>query len=400
MRTREIPPAETGEIERKRQGAPEVSIVVGLSPDTADLVPFTRRLHHVLDEADWSYELIVVDETQARSIRESVQKLAGEGYPVRLLLRHGPRDYSRALAEGLRRARGDLLVCMDADMSHPPEAVPLLLDTLEEDDAEFALGVRYVSRAGAQALTLDRVALSKIGLLLARSFTSASDPLTEFFAVKRPVFKRADAMNPAGSKLALELLVKAQPGTVRELPISFHPRTYGHGRMSLEELWKFFVHLKRLSDYQFGLVSTLFQFLAVGGTGTMVDFGALNGLLYLDTPLTAARGLAIWIAMTWNFFLNRYFTFSARPEASLLHQYGRFVASCSLGAFVNWGVFVGTHALLAPGSYRVPAAFLAGVLAGLVLNFTLSHWWVFPHPPTYDAQSGAEPPQAALRDNH
>jgi putative flippase GtrA len=108
---------------------------------------------------------------------------------------------------------------------------------------------------------------------------------------------------------------------------------------------------------------------------------AVDVLCFLAlAPLLAlglARALAIAVAMTWNFVLNRRFTFSDARREPFWKQYFLFCASCLVGALVSWGVSI----FLCLNStwfetYKVAAA-LAGVVAGFFFNFVLSRRFVF-----------------------
>src|SRR5690606_12438511 len=86
-------------------------------------------------------------------------------------------------------------------------------------------------------------------------------------------------------------------------------------------------------------VPRVLRFVLVGGSGMAVDLGLFT-CLGLVLPLGVARAVAIWGAMTWNYLLNRRFTFAACGEAPLW-QYALFCLSCSAGAGMNWCVSMG-----------------------------------------------------------
>jgi dolichol-phosphate mannosyltransferase len=97
-------------------------------------------------------------------------------------------------------------------------------------------------------------------------------------------------------------------------------------------------HLRRLRrrlDDRLGWAARPVQFALIGGSGAVVDLAALN-LLLLWLPLGGARALAIWVAMTWNFLLNRRITFAYARRQSALRQYLLFCLSCLFGALLNW----------------------------------------------------------------
>ncbi len=78
-------------------------------------------------------------------------------------------------------------------------------------------------------------------------------------------------------------------------------------------------------------------FALVGCSGMVVDLVSLHFLLRVAS-LAVSRALAIWLAMTWNFWLNRRLTFSYARSGSLVRQYLLFALACSAGAITNWTV--------------------------------------------------------------
>jgi dolichol-phosphate mannosyltransferase len=56
----------------------------------------------------------------------------------------GERCLSSAVIRGFSDANGETFICLDADFSHPPEAIPAILECLGETGVDFVLGSRYV----------------------------------------------------------------------------------------------------------------------------------------------------------------------------------------------------------------------------------------------------------------
>ena len=137
-----------------------------------------------------------------------------------------------------------------------------------------------------------------------------------------------------------------------------------------------FQRFKHWAEKKFGWLAILVQFGLVGVTGMAVDvlcFWALAPLLALGL----ARALAIAVAMTWNFLLNRRYTFTDARHEPFLKQYLLFCASCLVGALVNWTVSVSLcRGSVWFGEHPVAAA-VAGVGVGFIFNFILSRNFVF-----------------------
>src|SRR5689334_4000396 len=90
------------------------------------------------------YELIVVDDNSKDNTQAVCAELS-KTYPLKLIVRQNPTaGLGGAVLAGIKEAGGKHLVVMDADLQHPPEKLPELLAPLEQNQADFALGSRYV----------------------------------------------------------------------------------------------------------------------------------------------------------------------------------------------------------------------------------------------------------------
>ncbi len=229
-----------------------ISVIIPTYKEAENLRPLMGRIQGVLSSLGEPWEVVVVDDDSRDGSDRVIASMAAEGAPVRLIARTGVRGLSSAVIEGFRHAAGDVLVCMDADLSHPPEAIPRMLERLREQGADFVIGSRYAPGGGTdEEWGAFRRLNSKVATWLARPFTSVSDPMAGFFALPRAVFERAAALNPVGYKIALELIVKCRCRAVQEVPIHFTDRRFGESKLSFREQLNYLRHLKRLLDFKF-----------------------------------------------------------------------------------------------------------------------------------------------------
>lgn len=360
----------------EQSAVPLVSVIVPAYREAENLPLLIPRVHAALQQAGMSAEIIVVDDNSPDDTPQVMAKLAEE-HPVRLIVRTTERGLSSAVVRGMQEARGEILVCMDADLSHPPEKVPELVAALLEQQGDFVIGSRYV--AGGRTdddWGLFRRLNSQVATLLARPLTTARDPMAGFFALRRETFQSAEPLDPIGYKIGLELMVKCRCQRVREIPIHFHDRLHGESKLSLKEQVNYLRHLGRLYRYRLGKWAQPLLFGAVGASGMVIDLTVLT-LLMLWLEFEWARAAAILVAMTWNFFLNRHFTFSGAQTGPILKQYALFCLSCGLGAIVNWSV--SSYLWNSWGEVvRQPAiAAMCGIAAGMTVNYLLSAGVVF-----------------------
>lgn len=229
--------------------SPQVSIVVPTFREAESLPELIARVAQLRQREPSVSELIIVDD-DSRDGTEALIAAREEPW-LRLIVRKRDRGLSQSVLEGLRAAHGEVLVVMDADLSHPPEAIPAMLAALEAG-ADFVVASRYVA-GGSTADTwgLLRWINSQVATLLARPLTTISDPMSGFFALPRSVFERAENPCPLGYKIGLELIVRCRCQNVQEIPIHFANRAHGASKLTLREQFLYLRHLTRL--YRFKL---------------------------------------------------------------------------------------------------------------------------------------------------
>lgn len=122
-------------------------------------------------------------------------------------------------------------------------------------------------------------------------------------------------------------------------------------------------------------MSAFLRFAAVGAAGFVVNEAGLYVAIHLlGLGRDAAWFFAFVPAVTFTWWGNRTLTFAAQASRAWLKEWGRFVATNALGAGVNLAVY---ETLIHLTRLDPALALAAGVLCGLVFNFTLSKRVVF-----------------------
>lgn len=248
----------------------ENSVVVPAYHEKLNIRPLTTRLFAALGNKDSKKtELIFVDDNSQDGSVEEVEKLQKEGYNVRIIVRTTERGLSSAVLRGFAESKGEYLLCMDADLQHPPESVPGFLKTLR--DFPFTIGTRYADGVGIDKdWPLYRRVISSGARLLAKPLTPASDPMSGFFGLQKKYLKNATDINTQGFKIALELLAKLplpSDKPIGEVPFSFGVRTEGESKLSSKVMIQYLEQLKDLYIYKYGagpLLALLLVLAAIG----------------------------------------------------------------------------------------------------------------------------------------
>ena len=183
-------------------------------------------------------EIIVVDDDSPDGTADEAERCARRlAIEVRVLRRSPPRSLSRSVLDGARCARGDVLVVLDADLSHDPRDIPRLVDPVVRAAADVSIGSRYVSGGSTAGWSPRRRALSGLGTRCARLITRVRDPLSGFFALRRELLtgNAEVALRPVGFKILLEVLGRHAGLEVAEVPITFHERARGTSKFGARQ---------------------------------------------------------------------------------------------------------------------------------------------------------------------
>ena len=240
------------------------SIVVPTLREAANIPTLAERIHGALAGSGLEWELLLVDDDSQDGSEEIVAELARR-LPVRMVVRrNAPRDLSLAVLHGIRVARFDRVVVMDADLSHPPERIGVLLSALD-GDCDMAVGSRYAPGGRVDATWgVARRLNSRVATVLALPLVRCNDPMAGFFATDRRALPDPERLQPIGYKIALELMVRGRL-RVTEVPIDFVDRDRGSSKMNWRQQVNYLRHLYRLYQHRFGAVARLVSFgLGVG----------------------------------------------------------------------------------------------------------------------------------------
>ena len=189
--------------------------------------------------ADRRADVLVVDDASPDGTGDLVAKLAEREPRVHLLRRAGKQGlgaaYRAGFAWGMERGY-DALVEMDADLSHPPERLPALLDGL--DSADLVIGSRYVPGGETVNWSPLRQAISRGGNAYVRLALGlpVQDATAGYRAYRRAVLEALPVESVASNGYCFQVEMAHrtwQEGfRVAEVPITFTERASGVSKMS------------------------------------------------------------------------------------------------------------------------------------------------------------------------
>lgn len=241
----------------------QYSIIVPTYKEQGNLEELTKRLTTAMEKAGHpktgSFEIIVVDDNSRDGSQETIEKLTKQGFPVRIIVRTTERGLSSAVMHGFNNAAGNFLLCMDADLQHPPEIIPSLFAKMEKG-FEFCIGTRYGEGVEiSKDWPLHRRVISWGARMLARPlmpFNALSDPMTGLFSIRKDIYQSAigkGVVSGLGFKICLELFIKCGITKHTEVTFNFGTRSVGESKLSGKVMLHYLKHLDQLMTFKYGV---------------------------------------------------------------------------------------------------------------------------------------------------
>src|SRR3989338_4009110 len=187
--------------------------------------------------------VVVVDDNSPDGSWKIVEEISKNKKNVHLLLRKTKRGRGYAGRDGFvycLKHGADVIIEMDADMSHDPKYIPMMLKELK--NADIILGSRRVKGS----MEIGRGPLRRLITFFANLYIrlllglSVKDCNSGFRCFKRKVLKgiRAETLSSKGPAIVQEVLFKAhlKGFRIKEIPIKFINRTKGRSKLGIKQL--------------------------------------------------------------------------------------------------------------------------------------------------------------------
>ncbi|MFH0865512.1 MAG: glycosyltransferase family 2 protein [Bacteroidota bacterium] len=127
-----------------------LSVVIPAYNEEQNVAPLYQELTAVLKTTGFDYEIIFADDGSRDNTFEEIKKLSAQDPKVSGVSLSRNFGHQVAIMAGLQQAQGDLVVMMDADLQHPPEIIPRLLE--EQKKGYDIVNTRRLDAKGTGAL--------------------------------------------------------------------------------------------------------------------------------------------------------------------------------------------------------------------------------------------------------
>ncbi len=368
---------------------PQISIILPTYNESQNIVNILKLIRENIPKGI-STETIVVDDNSPDGTGKIVEdyilgikKIAENTIDV--IHRKAKNGLSSAILNGIQNAKGDTIVVMDSDFSHPPQILPKMIEAFKQYQCDLVVASRYITGGNIQGWTTKRKIMSKIATLIAKKGlgVKTKDPMSGFFAFKKNIIKGLN-FDALGYKFLLEILVKTKGVNVKEIPYTFEDRKFGSSKLDnsiiidyFKSVWKLYKNGKIKTSNEkrnsIHFLSKTARFFTVGASGFVVNYvismlftSGLTEMWYLHANI-----FGIIASISSNFILNKIWTFEDRDfsRRKTFTQFGKFGIFSSLGALVQLGIV-----FMLVDSYDVvyPLALISAIGVAAFSNFILN----------------------------
>lgn len=195
----------------------------------------------MISKLDW--EILIVDDGSPDGTQDIAKQLirAYGSQHIKLHTRSGKLGLGTAYVHGLQFASGNFTIIMDADFSHHPKFLPIMIGKQKEGGYDIVTGTRYAGDGGVYGWDLKRKLVSRGANLFADTVLrpGVSDLTGSFRLYKTSVLREVIGRTESkGYSFQMEMMVraKAMGFRVAEVPISFVDRVYGESKLGGEEI--------------------------------------------------------------------------------------------------------------------------------------------------------------------
>lgn len=355
----------------------DVSVVIPTYNERATITDTLRAVDTALEGED--REILVVDDGSPDGTADMARGMQDEIAGLRVVERKRKEGLGAAYKDAFDRVEGDIVVQMDADGSHPPEAIPQLIDAVRKG-ADVAVGSRYVA-GGDRKDPLHRRIFPLIGshlyqYVLGFPVRDVTSGMKAYSREALDTVRDAEGLPDGFHSQAASLHRLVQAGyTVTEVPITFRERQGGnpkYGPRDLLDNLGLFVRLALSRENQ------MLRYMTVGGAGAVLNMAILflltefAGLYYL-----VSAGIAVETGILTTFVLHDYWTFPDHGEAAsraTMERLGKYHTVALVGGGVNWVLLAVFTEVF--GIYYLFANGLA-ILGAFLWNYTGNLLWTW-----------------------
>jgi len=243
-----------------------ISIIIPTYNESENIIGLLDKIKQNLSQNVFT-EIIIVDDNSPDGTGNIVQNYINDDikiksekqnanfkeqlYSIKIVNRKIKNGLIPAILEGVKSSKGDYILIMDADFSHPPEIIPKIIAKLLDTSSSIVIASRYTKDGSIIGWPFKRRLISKGAAIIAKfglSVNNVTDPMSGFFAVPRSILENIK-IDTKGYKILLEILVKSKNVPIFETPYTFLDRKSGKSKMGFNVIFDYVGSVWQLYRY-------------------------------------------------------------------------------------------------------------------------------------------------------
>lgn len=214
-----------------------ISIIIPTYKECENLTPLILIIEEILLKQSKRFEIIVIDDDSNDGIEEKIKRLNSKN--IKLFIRKKVRGLASAILFGIKKAKGEIMIGMDADFNHPPEKIIDLIEGLKTND--LVVASRFMKGGGMEdKIRFIFTYIFNLFLKYVLGFPTM-DNMSGFYAIRKekllqlPITKIYQGYGEY--HLRLVYLAKKQGLRIKEIPVFYPKRKYGHSKTNFFKMF-------------------------------------------------------------------------------------------------------------------------------------------------------------------
>ena len=186
----------------------------------------------------YNYEIIVIDDHSQDGTIEVLRKIEKNNKKVKLFLNHPPKGLAKSILLGWKKAKGELIVGMDADFNHDPNIINNLIQ--EINDSDVVVASRFIKGGGMQnKFRYFSTYLFNMILRIIFAFP-LTDNASGYYIIKKKLTNKLplEEIFQGYGEYHLRLVYLANKNNFKivEVPVYYQRRKYGQSKSNLVKM--------------------------------------------------------------------------------------------------------------------------------------------------------------------
>lgn len=211
----------------------EISVIIPMYNEEDNVLHTLQVVNSVLLQYD-EYEILAVDDGSSDNTLRLLEQVSSENPKIKVIKHQINQGMGRALNSGFKKAEGEIIITLDADLSYDPHYIPQLVQKLNDENADIIIGSQYMQGGNTEDIPFIRLFVSKmankiVGYALSNNISTVTGILR---AYRKRVLDSIE-IEASGTEINPEILSKAIAlgFKIEEMPVTLKGREMGESKI-------------------------------------------------------------------------------------------------------------------------------------------------------------------------